>query len=691
MRSVSRRDALKSGALGALAFCLPCRVFSAYEAAADAAENEVVLRFAAMSDVHFKKNADCVERERLQRAVSFMYDYSAKQNYPNFDALLVAGDMTDHGFDEEIALFKKTLDDCVKPGTEKMLCMGNHEFYSPAPQKERWEKATGLPANKTYEVNGFRFVAISPEKGTCGDGDYEYALDWLAGELDAASQADPSKPIFVFQHYHVSSTVYGSRGAGDSWGIADLRSTLEKYPNVIDFSGHSHYPISDPRSAWQGRFSAFGTATLSYYEMGGEGGKYDKFPKGYREAAEFYVVEVRRDNSVVLKPYDLRTNGFFDFVYVVAKPGAIEEYAYTDERYKTSAKPVWPDDAQVVCLETFPNGATLEFPQAVCADVVHSYRVAVERLEADGAWKPFGEERFWSEYYFRDAPKKMRVELEELDGDSTFRLRVAALNPFLKESDKSLEIEIKTPVDPTETVDKNAPRPQANMLDVFVAATDGEARWVNAPTNGLETQKAVEVFGKPAFVACAFSNVKAASFDGAGDCLKIKFGKRDYAKLRRGTFAAKFKVDAFPNGVADVFANTEGRGVALEINGEKKTLEFWASVDGNYEIVSTPIETGKFYDVFGTYDGETQILYVDGKEVARKKKAGKLTHPVDERVQAFYVGADVGSDGRGCAFFKGEIVRARAFSWALTAEQVANLTSAEPADGDPSTRISARK
>ncbi len=669
-KSVSRRDVLKGGALSALAFCLPSRVFSAYEAAADAAENDVVLRFAAMSDIHFKKNADCAERERFQRAVAFMYDYSAKQNYPKFDALLVAGDMTDHGYDEEITLFKKTLDECVKPGTEKVICMGNHEFYSPAPQKERWEKVMQLPANKVYEVNGFRFVAISPEKGTCRDGDYKYALDWVAKELDAASQADPNKPIFVFQHYHITPTVYGSRG-DDNWGIKDLYEPLQKYPNVINFSGHSHYPIADPRSAWQGRFTAFGTATLSYYEMGGEGGKYDKFPKGYREAAEFYVVEVRRDNSVVLKPYDLRTNAFFDFVYVVAKPGAVEEYLYTDERYKTSEKPVWPDGAQVVCKEAFPNGATLEFPQATCADVVHSYRVAIERREKDGAWKPFGEERFWSEYYFLDAPETMRVELGELDDDATYRLRVSALNPFFKESDKSLEVEIKTPVDPTETVDKNAAAPEANMLDVRVEYADGKARWVNAPTNGLETQKAIEVFGKQTFAVYPFVR---GIFNGKDDYLKIKFDKRDYAKLRRGTIAAKFKLDAFSGGAADVFANTEGRGVSFEINGKNQTLEFWASIDGKYEILSTPIEVGKFYDVFGTYDGETLILYVDGKEVARKKKSGKLTHPTDEKLQAFCVGADISKDGKGTAFFKGSVVRARIFTWALSAEQVANLT-----------------
>ncbi len=658
--ALSRRSFLGS-ALGATfsLTCLPKSVYAKLGADADASGNDVVLRFAAMSDVHFNGDPNSAETKRFARALEFMYEYSAKQKYDRFDALVVAGDISNHGVEKEIALFKKTMDAGIKGDTKTVICMGNHEFYGG--NKPLWEKTFGVPGNRRYEVNGFQFIAISPEKGTCGNGDYNYALDWLEKELDAAEAADPKKPIFVLQHYHITPTVYGSRG-DDNWGTSDLFEPLQKRPRVIDFSGHSHYPINDPRSAWQGRFSAFGTGTLSYFEMGGEGGKYDKFPAGYRDAAQMYIVEVRRDNSVALKPFDLITETFFDVVYLISEPGAVEKYRYTDKRYQTSEKPSWTDGAKAVLKETFPTAAIIEFPQAVCKDVVHSYRAEIERRAPNGDWKPFATEYFWSEYYFKNAPKTMKIELE-LEELSEYRAKIVALNPYFKESETALNVAFSTPRDESETVDKNAPSPDANVLDLTFAS----GAPVNAAKNALPKQKAVETLGAP--------KIKngAAHFDGKDDCYKIQFSSADYRKLRRATIAAKFKIDEFPNGASDVFANTEGVGLALEINGKAKTLELWASV-GGYQIISAPLETGKFVDAFGTFDGSAVVLYIDGKEVARKAVSGILSHPQSEPVQAFFVGADVAPGGVGSAFFKGAVERARLFNWALTAEQVANLS-----------------
>ncbi|MCF0233667.1 MAG: hypothetical protein HUK22_01660, partial [Thermoguttaceae bacterium] len=463
----------------------------------------------------------------------------------------------------------------------------------------------------------------------------------------AAEAADPKKPIFVLQHYHVTPTVYGSRGE-DNWGIDDLFETFQKHPRVVDFSGHSHYPINDPRSVWQGRFSAFGTGTLSYFEMGAEGGKYNKFPAGYNQAAQFYVVEVRKDNSVVLKPYDLITDSFFDVVYYVPQPGAVETYAYTDERYKTSEKPVWNADAAPTVSDIDSNGATLTFPQAACKDVVHSYRVEIERKTGKGVWEAFGAEYFWSEYYFRNVPKTMRCELGTLEGSGEYRAKIIALNPFFKESEKTLVAEFATPPDPMETVDKNAPAPDANVLDVQF---DGD-KVVNVPKNGLKTQKSIEIIGAPKIGGAA------AAFDGEDDFLKVKFESRDYARLRRGSFAVRFKFDAFPKSASDVFANTEGRGVAMELNPKTKELEFWASVNGKYQKISAPVKPGEWIDAFGTFDGEAVVLYINGKEAARTKAPGALTHPTDSVVQAFCIGCDIAPGGVGSYFFKGEVARA---------------------------------
>lgn len=662
--AISRRSFLTRGAAGASLLCVPSAVFAKYEAESDANSNEVILRFSALSDVHFKKDPACVEADRFRRSMQFMYDYSSKQSYKNFDAMLVAGDVSDHGWDEELLLFKKIMDEGIKEGTETIVCMGNHEFI--AGNKPRWEEIFERPANKVYDVKGFKFVALSPEKGTCRDGDFLYALDWFDKSISEAC-ANSDKPVFTFQHYHVTPTVYGSRGE-DNWGTKDLYETLQKYPKVIDFSGHSHYPINDPRSIWQGRFTALGTGTLSYFEMGGEGGKYNKFPQGFHDAAQLYVVEVRKDNTVCIKPYDLITNTFFDVVYLI-NPGAIGEYAYTDERYKTSVAPAWAADAKAACTKLEADYAVVEFPQATCPDVVHSYRLEIEK-QVEGQWESMPAQYFWSEYYFQNQPNTMSVELD-LEPESQYRIKAVALNPFFKESEKNLSLEITTPKDEDAPADQNAAAPQANMLDVRFE----NGKVVSAIETNKKAPNALETFGAPQIVKeTALGGAFVAAFNGKDTRYKMQFNKRAYAKLGKATIAAKFKTDKFAEENQSVIANTQGAGVAIEVNGGKKTIEFWANVNGTYQIISAPIQAGEYIDAFGTFNGKVMILYLNGKEVARKEAAGRLVHPSEESVQAFCVGSDIAPGGSGSNFFEGKIARARVYSWALTAEQVANLS-----------------
>ncbi len=101
------------------------------------------------------------------------------------------------------------------------------------------------------------------------------------------------------QHMAISNTVVGS----ENWGVANLTDTLSKYPQVIDFSGHSHFPMKDPRSIYQGAFTALGDGTMFYYELGINGlqatgfypidefGDYSRSAANSISGAEFYIVE----------------------------------------------------------------------------------------------------------------------------------------------------------------------------------------------------------------------------------------------------------------------------------------------------------------------------------------------------------------------------------------------------------------
>ena len=266
----------------------------------------------------------------------------------------------------------------------------------------------------------------------------------------------------------------------------------------------------------------------------------------------------------------------------------------------------------------------------------------------------------------------MAVDLDALPESTEVHAKITALNPWFAESEKSLEIDFKTPKDPYAPVDKDAPKPDANMLDVVFV--DGKP--VNVAKNARKRQKEIQIDGAPKIAPNpAFGGAQAATFNGKNDRLKIQFNSRDYGMMKNATIAATFRFDEFTKEAQDVLACTEGRGVSFEINSGKKQLEFWASINGEYKVLGAPIEPGKTYDAFGTYDGKVLKLYLNGKEAASIEAAGALTYPADSAVQAFCVGCDIATGGSGTNYLKGAVSRARVFSWGLTPEQVANLSA----------------
>jgi hypothetical protein len=70
----------------------------------------------------------------------------------------------------------------------------------------------------------------------------------------------PNKPIFLFSHIPQQDTCYGSH----SWGSTSFLSTLEKYPQAVFFSGHTHTPIGDPRMIHQGKFTSINDGSNQY-------------------------------------------------------------------------------------------------------------------------------------------------------------------------------------------------------------------------------------------------------------------------------------------------------------------------------------------------------------------------------------------------------------------------------------------
>lgn len=346
---------------------------------------EPVLRFAVASDVHVADVNSAQEEQRLAELFEVAYDYADNYDgYTGLDGVFFAGDVSDRGTAFALQRFFLIVGRSVREGTQVRATMGNHDFYDDASiAAYRFADVANYESTDAHlTIGGYHFIFLSPDGK--GKSYSKTKQDFLADALKEAAEDDPTgcKPIFVFQHQPNSNTVYGST---TSWGVEELAPILEKYPQVVDFAGHSHFPMNDPRSIWQGEYTALNTGTLSYYEMDLAGSKGDYvFPTDreggwaesatdIRDAGQFYIVEVDANHAMRVLGYDLLSDGWMMEPLELRCVDDPVCFTYTNARADVSEAPAFAADAAVT-VESLPDGRTqFRFPQAAGEDPVQNY------------------------------------------------------------------------------------------------------------------------------------------------------------------------------------------------------------------------------------------------------------------------------------------------------------------------------
>ncbi|MBR6732797.1 MAG: metallophosphoesterase [Kiritimatiellae bacterium] len=254
------------------------RVFMANAAAATAARAFAVraggapnVAFGVLSDVHLNRKGD---EDTFLKALAYFRDNGA-------DGVMIAGDIADTGLVEQMEraadCWWRTFPDGRAPDgrhVEQLWVYGNHEFHNwrrssrdPAYLRANvlnfennhakvWERIFHEPYSPIWAktVKGYTFIGAhwGNEK------DLDAFLQKNADRLNLRS----GRPFFYAQHPHPGNTVQGPWAWGNDGGVATR--ALEKFPNAVAFSGHSHYSITDERSIWQGKFTSVGTSSLRY-------------------------------------------------------------------------------------------------------------------------------------------------------------------------------------------------------------------------------------------------------------------------------------------------------------------------------------------------------------------------------------------------------------------------------------------
>lgn len=399
------------------------------------------MRFMVVSDVHYKDEPS-VERERFAAAIRRAYALAkASAAHPTLDALFVVGDFADRGSEAQMQAFRETLDAEILPGTQVILSVASHEYNENnggvKGANEKLARIFGTLPDRHEVIGGFHCISVSPSDGC------RFRLEkqlWVKQELARAAADDPKKPIFFFQHPHITDTVYGSI----NWGEDDLTAILMNYPQIINFSGHSHAPINDPRSIHQQYFTSLGTGTLSYFELDEFDKVYGTVPPCAHDAAQMLLVEVDAENRVRIYPYDVLTDNPFPYVWKIDEPSNPASFVYTKARYQTAVKPAFPANADVQATGAAPTAVTLDFAQAqIEEDYVNDYWITIRNAGTGEIAKQLS---IWSEYYFYHMPARLQIRVEDLLPGCDYTVSIRARGFWNNASDNTLDGAFSTPL-----------------------------------------------------------------------------------------------------------------------------------------------------------------------------------------------------------------------------------------------------
>lgn len=386
-----------------------------------------VLRFAVCSDVHLNGDPEQSNAIRFANLIKDVYKHSERQSYKNFDALVIAGDFAGGGAESEYRAFNSIIDDNIKNGTKVLTVLGNHEFieyreYDATIGYEVYKKMVNENVDTDIVVNGYHFIGVSYDNN---GKTFKGKTEWLRERLENATKEDPAKPVFVYQHPHPTLTVYGSI----SWSDLDIRKVLSDYPQIVDFSGHSHYSPSDPRSVWQGEFTAIGCGSLGALMSNLNYIEGDKDAPG--ESAAAWLVEVDKDGNVSLQLYDVENRMFFKNVnYYFTNLSDTKKRDYTWTKQKSlDTPPQFPKNSEINNSVNENNEVVITFPEASGYYEAENYKITVKNSDNEKVF----EKTVVSEYV-RATNDDVTVNLGTLKAGD-YKIKLTAYSPYTKKGE----------------------------------------------------------------------------------------------------------------------------------------------------------------------------------------------------------------------------------------------------------------
>lgn len=431
-------------------------------------ESKIALSLAAISDVHIEGSSDAYAN-KFTSALNQLNVKAAESDANGIDGVMVVGDLIQRAEITMAQNFKALYEDVFKPTEVPMIyTIGNHDMNpkydwtpSTVAQSVAMANTFGDEYFKTdidntmrnnYEarhcvIGGYHILAVTPN----GDQPITYSpnvITWLDQQLDAITKTDPNRYVIVLTHPMIYNTIYGSLLGEDGgvwtstlpnyWATRVLTGVLEKYPQVVSFHGHLHFPINDPRSLWQGKWTALGCGSTRYMAIepaGWEG--ISSTPTVMNDANNFsqgYLVQFDVNGNMRIVKMDFFNNGTIGEPYVMQYPDAaganLAKYNNVTRKAANQAPTMSTIEAKDVKES---ETASVTFAAGKDDEFVHHYVVTLSK-----AGKTVATKKILADFYLHPKASEMKsswiVDFGTLSESGQYTVTVVAVDSWDAES-----------------------------------------------------------------------------------------------------------------------------------------------------------------------------------------------------------------------------------------------------------------
>ncbi len=679
--------------------------------------DDVVFTFGAISDIHLEKNSSYGTEQKFVNALNQLLAFTDERG-GFLNAVAIVGDVCETK--EQISTFKSLYEGLNMPG-ELIFGLGNHDqesYYSKQALKlQDFKDVLGdkyfnneyndlTAGNRHFEIDGQHFIYVQPQSYGSADGDRvtfsDATVTWLDTTLKEITDANPNAYVYVLTHSMIKDTSYGSDlrvnaiyggpdGDGSYWYTSDLTATLNKYPQVITFSGHLHFPINDERSIMQNTFTSIGTGSVAYLAMeGGFANANGTVPTGAGNTSSGHIVEIDSKGNVRVTRLNFSTGKQMGDAWVLTAPTADGEHlkAYAADRADKNKAPSMADAKAEVALVQIGGsgyGANLSFTAGTDDSFVHHYKVKFTNTTDNTVVKDIKLlTDFWENTDPADMAKSYAYGLGSVASGKSYKVEVIAVDSWGAES---------AAVTATFTVSATFDG-TINATDVLVdvdfadgAATDSKGNATVTLVGGATVASKDVTHGG---VTKPLAGLQVTAEGQSGTITLTNYDLDAMKGLYNGAKGFSFEafyINRVKSGTQGIVCATEfgGLGMADSNGGVPGLCSYYANSKYDYTRGSAVASATELVHVITTaviYEGNLYTsVYVNGELTQSKSIASTGYWMTDSRYAPYAnqlsLGNDIGANGFPTSDFT--MVDAKVYSVALNPEQVKTAYNAAKA------------